>query len=112
MKFFIKNGYKENLKFAIGFILCIAGIVLVDLLLTKILFSNFFEDKDYGFQNRTFVVIILSIISSVIITHFEHRGEKTSASTYIITWICGASVITCISGAIIWIINLILIFSE
>lgn len=100
---------KKNWRSAVIFISSIVVIALVDLLLSKILLVEFYTDKDFGFQNRLIIIIVLSFISSVIYIHSISKFEKLNMSIflYIFSWILNTFLITCLAGVLIWIIQLI-----
>lgn len=94
----------RNWKFNVSFIAVILGIVLIDLLFSRVLLVDYFINNEYVFQNHIIIIAILSFISTIIISHFELRFKKAPIGDYITAWIFGTLTIVCISGIVIWIL--------
>jgi hypothetical protein len=79
-------------------------ISLVDLLLKKVMFVDFFTNKRYG---SAIVVSFLIIISATIMTRFFLREEKHSIAEYVTAWFYYFLLYTVFTGILIWVIDLI-----
>ena len=81
----------------LAIIICIIVIVIIDVLIKL--------NTDYNFQNRVWIIFILSIIPAGFITYFESRHEAKNAPYYFFYWFLNTCLMFCISGIAIWILS-------